>query len=45
MWRKRNAYIALMWKHEGKRPVGRPGREWENTIKTDFHKTGLESVG
>jgi hypothetical protein len=44
MWRKRNSYIVLMRKPEGKRPLGRPEREWKNNIKTELHKTGLESV-
>jgi len=39
MWRKRNVYIVLMWKPEGKRPLERPGREWENNIKKGLHKT------
>ena len=42
--RKRNANIVLMRKPEGKIPLGRPGCEWKNSIKTDLHKTGLESV-
>jgi hypothetical protein len=33
-----------MRKPEGNRPLGKPWREWENNIKIDVHKTGLESV-
>jgi hypothetical protein len=33
-----------MQKPEGKRQIGRPGHEGENTIKADLRKTGLESV-
>jgi hypothetical protein len=28
---------------DGKRPLGRPRREWEN-IKTDLEETGLEVI-
>ena len=31
---------VLVKKHEGKRPLGRPRRRWENTIKM-----GLQEVG
>jgi hypothetical protein len=30
---KRNAYRVLMRKPEGKRPIGRHRRRWENNIK------------
>ena len=29
-----------MGKPEGKRPLGRPGRRWENNIKMDFQEVG-----
>ena len=29
-----------MGKPEGKRPLGRPGRRWENIIKIDLHEVG-----
>jgi hypothetical protein len=32
----RNAYNMLVGKCEGKRPLGRPGRRWENNIKMDL---------
>jgi hypothetical protein len=28
MWEKRNLYRLLVGKPDGKRPLGRPGREW-----------------
>ena len=28
----------LVWKPEGKRPVGRPRRRWEDNIKMDFQE-------
>jgi hypothetical protein len=31
---KRNAYRFLVGEPEGKRPLGRPRRKWENTIVT-----------
>jgi hypothetical protein len=33
---KRNAYRALVGKPGGKRPLGRPGCFWEDTIKIDL---------
>ena len=38
MRQRRVAYRALMKNHEGKRPLGRPRRRWEDNIKMD-HKT------
>jgi ribosome biogenesis protein Nip4 len=32
----------LVWKPEGKRPLGRPRRRWENDIRMDLRKIGLE---
>ena len=29
---------ALMWKPEGKRPLGRLRRRWEDNIKMDLHE-------
>ena len=33
---KRGAHRVLMGKPEGKRPLGRPGRRWEDDIKMDI---------
>ena len=33
-------YRVLAGKPEGKRPLGRPRRRWEDNIKTDFQKVG-----
>jgi hypothetical protein len=35
MGEKRHAYRILVGKPEGKRPLGRPRRRWENNIKMD----------
>jgi hypothetical protein len=31
-------------KPEGKRPLGRPKRRWENNIKIDLHEFGCEGM-
>jgi hypothetical protein len=41
---------VLVGKHEGKRPLGRPRRRWEDNIKMDLQKVGggwweLDGVG
>jgi hypothetical protein len=33
---KRDAYRALVGKPEGRRPLGRPKRRWEDNIKMDL---------
>jgi hypothetical protein len=35
MWKRRGAYRVLVGKPEGRRPLGRPKRRWEDNIKTD----------
>jgi hypothetical protein len=35
---KRNAYRILAGKPEGKRPLGRPRRRWEDNIKMDLRE-------
>jgi hypothetical protein len=46
MWHawERNVYRALMGKPEGKRPLGRPRRRWENGISMDIREIGWGSV-
>jgi hypothetical protein len=34
----RGAYNILFWKPEGRRPLGRPWRRWEDNIKMDLEK-------
>jgi hypothetical protein len=36
----RDVYRVLMGKHEGKRPLGRPRRRWEDNIKMDRQEVG-----
>lgn len=33
MWETRNEYKVLVEKPEGMKPLGRPGRTWQNNIK------------
>jgi hypothetical protein len=37
----RNAYKTLVGKHEGKRPLGRPRRRWEDFFKMDLREIGF----
>jgi hypothetical protein len=37
---KRGAYRVLVGKPEGRRPLGRPRRRWENNIKIDLREVG-----
>jgi hypothetical protein len=37
---KRGVYRVLVGKREGKRPVGRPRRRWEDNIKMDIQEVG-----
>ena len=38
----KNAYRVLVGKLEGKRPLGRPRRRWEDNIKMDFREVGCD---
>jgi hypothetical protein len=40
----RGVYRALIGRPEGKRPLGRPGRRWENNIKMDLREIGIDGV-
>jgi hypothetical protein len=39
-----NVYRVLVGKPEGKRPLGRPRRRWEDGIKMDLREIGWEGV-
>jgi hypothetical protein len=43
MGERRGAYRALVGKPEGRRPLGRPRRIWEDNIKTDLQEVGSET--
>jgi hypothetical protein len=38
-------YKVLVGKPEGKRPLGRPRRRWEDGIRMDFREIGLGGCG
>jgi hypothetical protein len=40
MRQKRGAYRSLVGRLEGRRPVGRPRRIWEDNIKMDLQEVG-----
>jgi hypothetical protein len=37
-------YTVLVGRPEGKRPLGRPRRRWENNIKLDVGETGINGA-
>ena len=40
MGERKGVYRVLVWKPEGKRPLGRPRHRWEDNIKMDLEKVG-----
>ncbi|KAJ4426584.1 hypothetical protein ANN_26382 [Periplaneta americana] len=42
MGESRNAYRLLVGRPEGKRPLGRPRRRWEDNIKMDLREVGYD---
>jgi hypothetical protein len=40
MGEKRGVYRILVEKPEGKKPLGRPRRRWENNVKIDLQEVG-----
>ena len=42
MGQSKNAYRVLVGKPEGKRPLGRPRRRWEDNIKMDLREVGCD---
>jgi hypothetical protein len=40
MGERRGAYRAVVGKPEGRRPLGRPRRRWEDNIKMDLREVG-----
>jgi hypothetical protein len=44
MGERRGAYRALVGKPEGRRPLGRPRRRWEDNIKMDLREARTGSI-
>jgi hypothetical protein len=44
MGEERKVYKVLVGKPEGKRPLGRPRRRWEDGIRMDLSEIGLGGV-
>ena len=40
MWKGRGVHRVLVGKPDGKRPLGRPRRRWEDNIKMDLQEVG-----
>jgi hypothetical protein len=40
----RGMYRVLVGKPEGKKPLGRPTRRWEDNIKMDLQEVGCRSM-
>jgi hypothetical protein len=40
MGERRVVYRVLVWKLEGKKPLGRPRRRWEDNVKMDLQEVG-----
>jgi hypothetical protein len=38
----RGAYRILVGRPEGRRPLGRPRRRWEDNIKMDLREIGID---
>jgi hypothetical protein len=44
MEQERKVYMVLVGNPEGKKPLGRPRRRWEDGIRMDLREIGLGSV-
>ena len=40
MGERRGMYRVLVWKPEGRRPLGRPKLRWEGNIKMELQEVG-----
>jgi hypothetical protein len=45
MGEERKVYKLLVGKREGKRPLGRPRRRWEDGIRMDLREIGVGEIG
>jgi transposase len=43
-WGRGEVYRVLLGRPEGKRPVGRPRRRWEDHIKMDLREIGIDGA-
>jgi hypothetical protein len=44
MRKRRGVYRVLVGKPEGKRPLGRPRRRWDDTIKMDLQEVRCRGI-
>jgi hypothetical protein len=44
MGEERKVYKVLVGKPDGRRPLGRPRRRWEDGVRMDLREIGLEGV-
>jgi hypothetical protein len=44
MGEARGIYRVLIGRPEGKRPLGRPRRRWEDNIKMNLKETGIDGA-
>jgi hypothetical protein len=44
MSERRGVYRILVWKPEGKRPLGRPRHRWKDNIKMELQEVGCIEV-
>jgi len=44
MGERKGVYRVLVGKHEGKSPLGRPGRRWKGNINMDLQEVGWEGM-
>ena len=42
--REQGLYTAFVGKSEGKKPLGRPGLRWEDSIEMDLNEVGCEGM-
>ena len=45
MGERKGLYRVLVWKTEGKRPLGGPMRRWEDNIRMDLQEVGCGGHG
>jgi hypothetical protein len=44
MGKERGVYTVLVGRSEGKKPLGRPRRRWEDNIKMDIREMGIDGA-